>query len=94
MRLDGLEIARDGSTFCQLDEGRIAIYSLEAKNLSALLPQGWDAAKIAAVALSVDKAEEFHATVEGGKVKLSIPARRPVMVYRGGEGARKGLRRV
>lgn len=87
--IEGIEIARDGSTFCLLDENRIAFYSLEAKELSAPFPKDWDSSKIAAVALFTDHPEEAHVAVEAGKLKISVPARRPVMVYRDGESARR-----
>ena len=89
--IDGTEITRDGSTFCPLDEGRMAFYTLSSRELAAPLPKAWDAATIASIALSVDKREELRAAVEGGRVKLSMPARRPVMVYRDGKSARKRL---
>lgn len=87
----GAEIARDSSTFCPVDDGRIAFYSLNSRELSAPLPAAWDAGKIAAIALSLEKASELPATVDGGKINVSVPARQPVMVYRDGKKARKRL---
>ena len=89
--LDGAEVARDGSTFCPLDTERIALYSTTAKELTPSLPRGWVAASIAAIALSTDKAEMLETKVEGGKLRVSVPAGRPVMVYREGEKAKKRL---
>jgi Endo-alpha-N-acetylgalactosaminidase len=89
--LNGAEIARDGSTFCPLDDGRIAFYSLEPKELSAPLPMGWKPGDVAAIALDLHQPEELHADVNGGRVKVAVPARRPVMIYRDGAKARKRL---
>ncbi len=89
--LDGVEIARDLGTFCPLDDGRIAFYAVAERELSAPLPGGWNPASIATFALSAGKAEEINATVEGGRVKLAVPARRPVLVYRDGAAARERL---
>ena len=92
--LDGAEIARDGSTFCPLDEDRIAFYSTADKQLSAPLPHGWDAGKVAAIVLSSEKAEPFEIKVENGKVQVSVPAQKPIIVYRDGERAKKRLAAV
>ncbi len=61
------------------------------KQLSAPLPRGWDAGKVAAIALSSEKAEPFEIKIENCKVQASVPARRPVIVYRDGEKAKKRL---
>jgi len=89
--LDGAEVARDGSTFCPIDEERIALYSTTEKELSATLPSGWDAAKVAVIALSTEKATPLQAKTENGKVLVSLPAQQPAMVYRDGEKAKKRL---
>jgi hypothetical protein len=89
--VDGVEISRDASTFCPLDGGRIAFYSNTAQDLSAALPANWERGKMAAFSLSPECAEEVHANVDRGKVKISVPARQPVMVYRDGANARKRL---
>lgn len=89
--VDGAEIARDSSTFCPVDQSRIAFYSLQASRLSAPLPMGWDAQKIAAIALSVEKPHELQVTVENGKISVSVPPRQPVMVYRDGVEVRQRL---
>ncbi len=89
--LNGAEIARDGSTFCLLDDGRMAFYSLEPKELSAPLPLAWGTANVVAVALDVHQSQELHTTVADGRVRVSVPARRPVMIYRDGADARKRL---
>jgi len=89
--LDGVEVARDGSTFCPVDDERIALYSTTEKELSATLPSGWDAAKVAVIALSTEKAMPLQAKTENGKVTVSLPAQQPAMVYRDGEKAKKRL---
>jgi hypothetical protein len=87
--IDGTEIARTGSTFCQWDADRIAFYSLTDKDLSAPLPAGWDAKQLGALALSVEKAEEFPVQVLNNRVTVSVPAQWPVVVYRTGVKSRK-----
>jgi hypothetical protein len=89
--LDGAEIARDGSTSCPLDEGRIAFYGSEAKELSYPLPRGWEAKSIAAIALSADKAQPIEAKVDNGKITVAVPAHQPVIVYREGDKAKQRL---
>ena len=91
--LSGAEIARDGSTFCPLDDGRMAFYSLEPKELSAPLPADWKPGEVAAIALDLHQPEELHVDVDEGHVKVAVPARRPVMIYRDGAKARKRLLR-
>jgi Endo-alpha-N-acetylgalactosaminidase len=89
--LDGAEIARDGSTFCPVDDGRIAFYSLEPKELSAPIPRDWKPGDVAAIALDLHQSEELHKDVNGGRVSVAVPARRPVMIYRDGSKARQRL---
>lgn len=88
VRVAGVEIARDGSTFCALDDNRIAFYSLAAQNLSAPIPKDWNATNIAAFALATEKPDELVPRVEDDKVSVFVPARRPVMVYRDGASGR------
>ncbi len=87
----GVEIARDSSTFCPVDDSRIAFYSLQPIRLSAPIPQGWDAQKIAAIALSIDKPQEVRTAVENGRITVSVASRQPVMVYRDGADAKQRL---
>ena len=94
VKLSGFEVARDGSTFCPLDESRIAFYSLGAQELAVALPEEWDGTKIAAVALDVEKPEKVGVTVKAGKMRVPVPERRPVIVYRDPAEAEKRLRRV
>ena len=58
------------------------------------VPHGWDAGKVAAIVLSSEKAEPFEIKVENGKVQVSVPAQKPVIVYRDGERAKKRLAAV
>ena len=93
--LDGAEVARDGSTFCPLDEERIACYSTSDKELTVTLPSGWDTAKVMAIALSTEKAQAVETKVGNGKLKLMVSAQRPVIVYRDAQKAKKRfMRRV
>jgi hypothetical protein len=82
--LGGVEIARDQSTFCQLDDDRIAFYSINPGYLSAPLPQDWNAAEMGAWTLSTGHAEEIEPEVSTKDVKVFVPSRRPVIVYRNG----------
>ena len=91
VKVEGVEIARDGCTFCQLDEDRIAFYSTSAGNLFAPFPKDWNAANVAAFALAVEKPDELSPRVENGKVNVFVPAHRPVMVYRDGAKAKRRL---
>jgi Endo-alpha-N-acetylgalactosaminidase len=87
----GKLIARNSSTFCPVDDSRIAFYSLQASRLSAPLPNGWDQQKISAIALSVEKPKEVQVAVEDGEISVSVPPRQPVMVYRDGAEAKQRL---
>ncbi|HEV2133239.1 MAG TPA: endo-alpha-N-acetylgalactosaminidase family protein [Terracidiphilus sp.] len=80
----GVEIARNQSTFCQIDGDRVAFYSASAGNLSAPLPEGWNPSQLGALALSSGPAEEVQPKVTGGRITVFVPGRRPVIVYRDG----------
>ena len=81
VKLGGVEIARDGSTFCLLDEERIAFYSVAAKELSAPLPSNWTEGEIAARLLSSEGPREMDVTINAGKVTVAVPPQQPVIVY-------------
>lgn len=91
--INGVEVARNGNTFCPLDEKRIAFYSLRGGELAAKLPDGWSAAKVTAISLAVYEPdrEEIAVKVVDNMVKLRVPARRPVILYRDGDGAKRRL---
>jgi hypothetical protein len=78
----GVEVARDGDTFCPIGLDRVAFYARTAKQLSAPLPEGWDANAIVALTLSADKAEAASVAVREGKLMVEAQAERPVMVFR------------
>lgn len=78
----GVDVARDGDTFCPIGQDRVAFYSRAAKQLSAPLPQGWDANAVVALALSADKKEPAKVSVRDGKLIVDVQAERPVMVFR------------
>jgi hypothetical protein len=86
---DGVEIARNQSTFCQLDNDRVAFYSIDASSLSAPLPQGWNPAEMGALALSAGPAEELQPQVAHDRITVFVPGRRPVIVYRNGAKAKQ-----
>lgn len=83
----GVEIARNESTFYQLDEERIAFYSHFAGNLSAPLPQGWNASDVRAFVLSTNKPEKIEFSVAQEQITVFVPGSRPVIVYRDGAQA-------
>ena len=89
--VNGVEIARDGATFCPIGEDRIAFYSKTGKELSAPLPKGWDPGAVVALALFADRAEEVPVSKSGGKLTVTTQAGRPVMVFRDGPAARKRM---
>ncbi len=80
--IDGSEVARDLATYCPLDDHRIAFYSASARELSAPLPAGWDAGRIAGSALSASGREAVPVTVRDGRVVVAVDAQTPVIVYR------------
>jgi hypothetical protein len=86
--LDGVEVARDDSTFCPVDKDKIAFYTLAPQTLTAALPAGWKAEDMAAVALSTDKRIPMDFHVDGKKIEVSARAQQPIMVYRNKEAAR------
>lgn len=87
----GIAIARDSSTFCPVDDNRIAFYSVQAVQLSAPLPNGWDESNMAAIALSLVNPHEVPMKVENGWINVSVNSRQPVMVYRDGPEAKQRL---
>ena len=79
--IDGVEIARDMATFCPLDKNRIAFYSASPQELSARLPEGWQADKVVAIALSTDVRKEVSVAVKDGMISIRVQAQQPVIVY-------------
>jgi hypothetical protein len=77
--VDGVEVARNGDTFCPIGKDRVAFYSRTAKQLSAPLPEGWDANTIYARALWM---EGTSVKVLDGKLIVNVQAEHPVMVFR------------
>jgi hypothetical protein len=86
--LDGVEVARDDSTFCPVDNDKIAFYALVPQTLTATLPKGWKAEAMAAVALSTDKRIPVDFHVDGNQIRVSASAQQPIMIYRKKEAAR------
>ena len=89
--VNGVEIARDGDTFCPIGNDRIAFYSKKGGRLTAPLPAGWDAKAIAALALFEDRAEEAEIWNDGGRLTVDAAPGRPVLVFRDGAAARRKL---
>ena len=80
--VNGVEVAKDGDTFCPVGKDRIAFYSKQGGRVTATLPSGWNGHDIVALALYPDHAEKAHAEVAAGKVGLELAASRPVIVFR------------
>ncbi|HZP60026.1 MAG TPA: hypothetical protein VFB27_06835, partial [Opitutaceae bacterium] len=89
--VNGVEVARDGDTFCPVGDDRIAFYSKNDKPLSAALPAGWNPGEVVARALSADKSEDVPVRFADGKVTVSVSAGRPVMVFRDRDAMEKHL---
>jgi hypothetical protein len=81
-------VARDGDTFCPIGRDRVAFYSRTAKELSAPLPEGWDATAVVGKAMSADSEEAAEVAVRDGKLIVKVQAERPVMVFRSAAAAR------
>ena len=90
--VNGVEIARDGDTFCPVGADRIAFYSKAGNRLSAPLPVNWDPSAIAALALYDDRAEEVPVMKSDGKLTVATQPGRPVIVFRDGFAARQLMR--
>ena len=86
--LNGIEVARDDSTFCPVDKDKVAFYTLAAQTLTATLPAGWKAEEMAAVTLSTGKRAAADFQVDGNQIKVAAQAQQPIMVYRKKEAAR------
>ncbi|WP_188758364.1 endo-alpha-N-acetylgalactosaminidase family protein [Edaphobacter acidisoli] len=80
--LDGAEVARNGATFCPIGRDRIALYSVAAGPLTAVLPGDWNPSEVTAVALSPSGKEPVHFQLDNRSVTVNVQARQPVMLYR------------
>jgi hypothetical protein len=79
--VDGIEIARDHSTFCPFGDDRLAFYSLEPRTLSAPLPAGWNPEAVTAHRLHALRTPEPHPfECDGRTVSVAVPARAPVIL--------------
>jgi Endo-alpha-N-acetylgalactosaminidase len=87
VNLDGVEVARTGSITCPLGSDRIAFYRIQAGDLSIPLPKGWRAEEISARLLTSEAPQAINAIVDSGVIKISVPPRQPVIVYRSAAGA-------
>jgi hypothetical protein len=77
----GETIAKNDSTTCPVDAGRIAFYSRTGGRLTYPVPLHWTPAEITARSLTVDGREEFPLRIEEGQMIVEAAARVPVMVY-------------
>ena len=74
-------ISQDESTTCPVDDGRIAFYSRTGGQLTYPLPDGWEARKVVARALTVNGRRPHGVRIEGGQIVIEASAQVPVMVY-------------
>lgn len=82
LALDGVKVANQEGVFCPIDVDRVAFFSRESRSLQAVLPSGWDASKIVGWALFVDHREPVPMKVESNRITITVPAGRPIIVYR------------
>jgi hypothetical protein len=82
MILDGVEVARSGQVTCPMGKDRIALYASETQTLTATLSDGWDAASLGAVAISLERRTAAQYTLRGRTVEVSVQARQPVILYK------------
>jgi hypothetical protein len=80
----GIEVAKNGDTFCPVGDDRIAFYSKKGGRLSAPLPHGWDRRGIAALELYADHAGNAHVSQTDDRLTVDAPAGRPIIVFRDG----------
>lgn len=74
--VDGVQIAKDFSTFASLPDGRIAVYSRDGANISVTLPQGCDNPSIE----TIEGARVPEFTVNGRKLEFVAEAKTPYWV--------------
>ena len=86
--LNGAEAASESAVFCPLDADRLCFYSLNAQQLTAAWPAGWNQEEAAAATLSVGKREPVAFQVQSGRVSLAVAAQQPVILYRNRKLAR------
>jgi hypothetical protein len=91
VRVNGVEVARDGDTFCPVGNDRIAFYSKKGGRLSAPVPAGWNPQSVAALALYPDRAEEVAISKTAGSFTVDAAPGRPIVIFRDGASARKRM---
>lgn len=79
--VDGIEIARDGSTCCPVDAQRVAFYARTARRLTYPLPSQWDKDNITARAMTLTGRSNHPVHCESGKIIVEVTAAQPVIVY-------------
>lgn len=79
--VNGVEIVRDGSTFCPIDENRIAFYASTARRLTYPLPAGWSASQVTARALTIQGKTNHLVSCAGGQISVDVPTAQPIVVY-------------
>ena len=79
--VNGIEIARDGSTSCPIDEHRIAFYSRTARRLAYPLPSEWAAANVTARAMTLQGRTNHPVRCDDGRIMVDVASAQPVVVY-------------
>jgi hypothetical protein len=82
VRVDGMEVASDGSTYCPLGKQRVAFYSTTAKELSLPLPGDWNPESLRARTVSRQGTQPVGVAVRGRIMTVQVPARQAVIVDR------------
>ena len=80
--LGGDEIANEQSVFAPLNGDRLCFYSLNAQELNAPIPAGWNESEAAAAALSIGQRQPVPFKVGDGRVHITVAAQQPVILYR------------
>jgi hypothetical protein len=80
VRIDGVDVASDGSTYCPLGKERVAFYSTTANELSFPLPGEWRQDRLRGRALSREGTQPAVVAVHGRTMTVQVPARQAVIV--------------
>ena len=80
--LNGADVLNNDAVFCPLDDKRIACYAITPQTVTVTLPAHWHGKIQSAVALLPDRRESLDIRAAKGIVRLTLEARRPVILYR------------
>jgi hypothetical protein len=77
---DGIQIMDGNSITCPIDNNRIAFYSKTEKTLTYPVPDLKNKALFKAKVLYEDRLENFPFKIDNGKIEITVPAGRPVIL--------------